>query len=331
MLLATVVLSALTAKGLGGLFCIGIAGAFFGALLTTVRRPVIWLAVPVSFGGAYLLSGDLLLSLSVLLFVPVGFILAYALFFEKSFSVSVVCLTVVLLASMGLMVLVSVTEAYEGTVRQAAGAFLGDIESYFREAFASVSYPMADGQTYSLPAETVDRLIETAVMILPAVAVVTCELLAYVIAKLFRAIVIRSGFRFMLGDRSGEVTVSVGASVVYLISAAVSFFVTKASVIAYSAVNITYIFLPAMAIVGFKMLFGRRGFFRSRRQGPGRIMMIVAVAFLIFMSPIGFLQMLAVLAAVYTVGRTLISGIDHGHGGEDDGGSEDKGDNEGQH
>ncbi|MBE6587904.1 MAG: hypothetical protein E7647_05765 [Ruminococcaceae bacterium] len=307
VLLVTVVLSAITAVGFGGILCTGLAGCTFALLLSSVRGFIPWLCLPLSFGAALLMSGDVMLSLCSLFFVPLGVILAYCAFTERGLSVTVAALTVGVLLAMGALLTVSVAELYEGSLKECYSAFGADVKQSLEEIFSAMKLPSADGEIYSLPGEAVTALMETAVMILPAVIVVTCEAIAYVIARAFKLLAGLFGIGALFAKKSYSITVSVPASIIYILSLAVSYFVTEASVIAYSAVNLAYILMPACAVAGFNYILGREGILRKGLAGGGRVMIIIAVVFMIFMSPVSFIGIMAMFGCIYTIYRAIAS------------------------
>ncbi len=307
MVIAAVALSAITAAGFGGMFCTGLAGCAFALLLVSVRGFIPWITIPLSFGCAFLLTGDIILSLCVLLYVPVGIILAYCAFTERNLSVTVAALTVAILISMGAIFTVSVTELYGQSVAESYRSFWAEMKKSLFEMFSQMKYPSADGEAYAIPEEIISALIETAVMILPAVVVVTCEALAYITARIFRSILFAFGPGTAFAQKDYGITISVPCAVIYLASVAVSFFATEASVIAYSAINLAYILMPACAVAGFKLLFRRDGIIRRKREGRRNGIWIGIMIFLAVMSPIAFVQMLSSFACIFTVARAIIA------------------------
>lgn len=307
MILAATALSAITAAGIGGMLCTGLAGCAFALLLSSVRGFIPWIALPLSFGCAFLLTGDILLSACVLLYVPVGIILAYCAYTERGLSVTVAALTVALLLSMGAILTVSVTELFSQSIKESYKSLGAELEKSLFDMFSALSYPAPDGEVYTIPEETVAALIEMSVMILPAVIVVTCQLLAYVTAKIFKSLDSSFGTRALFAGKEYGVTLSLPCAVIYLVSVAVSFFATEASVIAYSAINLIYILMPAAAIVGFKLLFYKNGFLRRNREGRRNGLMLGMIIFLAVMSPIAFVQLLCSVSCIYIVVRAFFA------------------------
>jgi len=204
---------------------------------------------------------------------------------------------------------VSVTELYEGSLLQCYRAFGSDIKALFRESLSSVSYPGPDGEVYSVPEELLNILIENAVMISPAAAVVTCELLAYISVRVLRFAARLTGRDRLLFPAVYELTISVPTAALYLIALAVSFFSESASVVAYSAINITYIMMPVACGAGFNMLLGKRGIMRGRLSKGSRTVVTVMCVILAVTSPLSFFQMLAMFASIYTVVRTVMEAV----------------------
>ena len=296
----TIILSSVTAGGFGGMFCTGLAGCAFAFLLVLRNSIIPWITLPLSFGVAFILSGDILLSLCILLYVPIGIVLAYCLFTERNLSVTVAALTVVTLVAMAAIFTVSLVQLYSAGIQESYKTFAKEAKESLFEMFSMMKVPTADGESYILPEETVAGLIEAAIMVMPAVIVVTCELLAYVTAKIFRAISKRLIPVFVLEKENG-ITVSVPCAFIYLISVGVSFFATEASVVAYSALNLAFILMPFCAVFGFVRLLGKGGIMRNKLSGKKRGILIAVMAFLIILSPISFIQMLSTYACIFVI------------------------------
>jgi len=318
MLLILAVLSALSAKGFGGMLLMGVSGALFGYFLVIRRDLIPWLSVAFSFGIATALTGSILYGAASLLYVPMGIILAYAFFTERSLNVTVAALAAVLCASMAIYLCMAATELYNAPLRQSLGYFAGEIEVAFREAFSLFSYKGADGEIYHLSDEDISVLIEAAVMILPAFLVLTGELFAYVTAKVFHRAAKRLSAAVLLEERKWEVTLSLPMAIVFILAFGVSTFFAFSSVVYYSAMNISYILMPAAAIVGFKKIFMKGGLIRSRISPSSRTFLIILSAVSAFLAPLTFAQFLSVYAAVMTIAAVIFTRSAKKSAGEDE-------------
>ncbi len=305
-ILAITGLCALTALGLGGLPSTGVAGAAFAFLLLTVRNPLPALALPLSFLAAYLISGDLLSSLSSLLFVPAGVLLAYTVFTNRSLSASVVALTAIIIVSMAAYLTLAVTQIYGESIKESYLALGADIKEQIFEIFRLFSYEDPQGkEVFALSDEVISNLMETSVMLLPSCIVMVCQLIAYGSAKLVKLFSHIFGFDHLFCDNPYHVTLSAPAGAIFIISYAISFLSIEASVVAYSALNLTYIIMPLAAIAGFHYIFGKDGFFRSVASKKTRIIFIVTCAVCIFMSPFSVVPLLAMFGSFGSVGKAV--------------------------
>lgn len=308
-IMITAALSAVTSMGFGGMFCIGVAGASFGFLLSVRRDLLVWITPLVSFGCAFAVSGSLYSALATLFYIPVGIVLAMALFTRRKLSFTVAVITVLLFIAMGVLFVIALASAYEGGIKECFNAFMDDTRASLNEAFSLISYKGQDGEVYHLSGKDVELLIESAVMIMPSVVVLTCQLLAYICTRIYRGLFRRLGFEALFFGHRFELTLSLPAAIVYFVSYALSSFAGSSSVLFYSAVNITYILMPAAAIAGFKSVFAKDGLFRVRVRPSSRIFFIVMCAVALFLSPLALIQFFAMFGSGLIMWRAFFSAM----------------------
>lgn len=311
MSLAIIAFSALTAlaPGLIGVFFTGLSGAFFAFLLCTAKKPFYWLTAPLSYAAAFAIMGDPLTALSVLLYLLFGVILAYAVFTNRSLSVTSVALTVAAAVSTAVFLTIAVTNMYGEGIKESYIALYNEFSTLFKEVFSLIKYPSSDGEMYTIPEETVTALLDQTIMLIPCVCVINCELIGYGCAKLFRLFTVMFGFNVFFSNRRWAVTLSAPAGSILIVSLIISMFSREASVIAYTAINLAYILIPPAAIAGFHSIFGKGGLFFRQTQLSGRVMMIVACAFMGMISPFYFAQMLALIGSFSAVGKAIAAAV----------------------
>ncbi len=309
LIIFTAGLSSLTSLGWGGMVFTSLAGLAFGALLCGSRTLLPWISIPLTAIIAYVISGDPVSSATALLYVPVGLVLAYASFTERNLSVTTVLLTVTYLLTLGLSLCHSVTETYGLSLTESFRAFGSDIKTMINEAFSLITYPVSESEMFSLSGEDISALTEQTVMLLPSVIVLTCEAIAYGSAKLFCVCSAPLGYSFLFKGREWRISLSAPAGIILIISLIISLFSSEAGVIAYAAINLSYIIIPMAAVAGFHELFRKGGMLRRPMSRPSRIMMIASIAVIAMMSPFAAVEMLSIFGACAAIGRSLTAFI----------------------
>lgn len=320
LMLTIVALCALTAIGWGGIPSISISGAVFAFLLISKRNIIPWLTLPIAFGAAYLISRDLLTGASVLLFVPVGALLAYFTVKKKNLSVTVVALTIVTILSAGLYLTLSVTQLYGSDVRESFIAFGKDIEEAAKELLSAFRYEDSkeSGEQFGLPEEGIAELVRVFFMLVPSVIAIICQLTSYGAAKLCRLGCHLFGYDSIYNGAVTKITVSAPAGAIFVVSYFISFIAGGESVVAYSALNLTYMLMPMLAIGGFHTLFGAGGVFRRKAGGPVFLAAIICCALCAVLSPFSFVPLLAMFGAMGAVGRAVGEFIKERNKGQND-------------
>lgn len=302
---AIVILSLLSALGLGGLPLISLAGVAFAYLICTHKNLLPAAVLPLAFLGAFAVSGDLAVSFAALLFVPVGAALAYTTLTKRTLTVTVTVTCVFVLIAFGAYFAVSVTDIYGEGLRESLAAFGRDAESAVREVLSLFQYEDPSGkEIFSLADEDISFLIDTVVMLLPSVCVVTCQLTAYGAARLLQLFCRLSGHGSYY-ERPYTVTVSAAAGAIYIIAYMISFLSREASVLSYAALNLTYILMPVCAAAGFHYLFSKGGIFRGHIPRSTKTIIIITCGFCILMSPFSFIPLLSVFGSTGAIGRSF--------------------------
>lgn len=291
------VMSAMSAGGIGGIFCLSIVGAVFAYFICTLPNFYFLTIIPVSFGVGFAVSTSVYVALSNLLFVPIGLVLAIMVLTKKNLSATVGALTVCIAVSFGAILCYFCVQTYGGGIRESLGLFKSDIGAFLRENLLKVGIPTADGGVESLSPELIEELLQSVKMLLPAAAVLACELCAYLAAKLLRFMMGMTGTMDVFGGRPWAVTLSLPAAVVYVLAFFVGMFVPMGNpVVVYSVLNIMLIIMPAAAITGVKSFLFPGG--NLKRRSP---IFLIIMGILFLLSPVMVLEMLALFSAIGTI------------------------------
>ena len=299
---AAALLSATAAAVLGSGLLLCLAGAAMAYLFAAGRGFIPVLALPMSYLFAYLFTGDAIRSLTALLSVPIGLVLALCIFRKAPLSITVASLTPVIAVCAGALMCYWLSHIYGTTVLESFKLYKADIASYYDRAAGYITSVTGDDGTSLVSRDTLDAVVSSMKLIIPALCAVLCELLAYGSAKLFRLLsLIFKTDGFFNGP--WRVRVALPTSVIFTVCYFVCLIATGNSksdvlnIIAYSAENLMLILMPLSAITGFHAMFGEGGSFRSARSTGTRVFMIVMCAVFFFMSPLMLFAMLGIWGA----------------------------------
>ncbi|MBE6714176.1 MAG: hypothetical protein E7575_02675 [Ruminococcaceae bacterium] len=300
---AVLLLSAFAAVGAGGLVFLFLAGALYAYLILGMKSPLPLILIPLAFGISFLVSQSIEDALWVILvFVPVGYILAYCVYQRKNLSVTTIMLTVAIGAVLSLMVIWAAHETYHAGIIGSVKQMAREMNTQAREYLAGFKIPQSETESFSLTEEMIDGYMEMVIMILPAVCIVTCQILGYISAKLFRLLVLICGTDEVFFKTSWAVSLGTPAAAIYLVSLFASMFI-PVPVISYSAINLMMIIMPAACIVGFRGFFGNGGLLRRPMKKSTKTGLIIVLAVLFFMAPSMLTQVLALFACFGAVAR----------------------------
>ena len=311
MLFVITALSLLSALGIGGISAIGVSGAAFAFLLVSRKNISPWICVPVSFGTAYLVSGDAVTAAQTQLFILVGVVLAGLVIKKKSLSVTVAVLTVVV-AICGLAYFTFfVTDTYGNDIKEAYLSFGADLEAGMKEMLDAFRYEDKEqaGPMFGLTEESINEILRSLFMLLFAIAAIICQLMAYGAAKLCRLACHIFGYDGLYSGSVKEIRVSAPAGIIFIVSYFISFLSRGESVIAYSAINLTYMLMPMLAIGGFHELFSRGGIIRRKSKSPFKMAVIISCGICALLSPLSFIPLLSMFGAMGPVARAVADAL----------------------
>ena len=131
---AAALLSATAAAVLGSGLLLCVAGAAMAYLFAAGRGFISVLALPMSYLFAYLFTGDAIRSLTALLSVPIGLVLALCIFRKAPLSITVASLTPVIAVCAGALMCYWLSHIYGTTVLESFKLYKADIASYYDRA-----------------------------------------------------------------------------------------------------------------------------------------------------------------------------------------------------
>ena len=262
------------------------------ALLLTVDRSPLWLIAAFCAPALALLLRQAIAPeeslwfwlLSALSFVPVGMVLAACIFGRKSLTSTAASLTVVFVLLVGAGIAIQLHAAY-GSVAGGLRSLIEEVREQLHAALAMVQVPSEDGVRSLTASEIADfmEVMETAIMLTPAMGILLCELLAYCTAKLFRFGSIQFSAGFLFRGSSWPITASLPANLMILVTFLLMMLLPESSIAGYAVMNLFFIFLPVTAIGGFHTIFGKEA--RARRSPGSHTALIVCCIVSAFLSP----------------------------------------------
>lgn len=301
--------AALLPGGAFGIFYTVVAGALL-ALLLTADRSLLWLLSIPGVGLIAYLSFVLLASedtgvlwiLSAFLYIPVGIALAACIFDRRNLTVTVTAVAVVFGVLLLSSAAIQLQLAY-GNIREGLAALRNQFESGLTDILSSVKLPGEDDILYVFTEKEIQGMIQSAIMLLPAMGILICQLLAYLTAKIYRLLTLALGADFLFEKAKWPLTASIPAYIVFTVSYFISLYTDEASVISYAAYNLLYIFLPVTAAAGFHTIFDMQTLGKSRKRIP---LIIVLCAVGLIISPTALLILLSFLGAIRTFYAAII-------------------------
>ncbi len=147
----------------------------------------------------------------------------------------------------------------------------------------------------------IEALKNAVFLLMPSMIGLFCMLVSYLMAKVFRLATIVADSSGMFYGGVWPISASFIGSLIFVVCYIVSMLAVNNIVVYYSAINIMYIFMPAQAIIGLKLMFGRGGFFRSGKKNLINWFFIALCAYFVFMSPMLLFEIAAIFTAFYNI------------------------------
>ena len=297
------------AAGLSLLFCVGM-----GSMLLAVspRRTLVWF--PLAMLGALAVSlavtRDPLIALACLIPFPAALALAQgtrtaAAREDGPNRVGVICLTSLALGASIAAVAAALIYRALGTLDVTAIlAKLDEGRAMLTEAMASLelSIPAPNGEEIPLDAEYAENLVNQAFNLLPALAVVTVNILAALAQMIQHASLAAFGFGDSVSDRVRLLAMSAVSGAVFILGY-VTVWVSgtdASTLVGTVAENVVLILQPGLALCGMLRLI--RSFMGRRNRGGCGCLVFFIVPVILFSAPV----VLAFYEAIsLTIGRLV--------------------------
>lgn len=278
----------------GFMFLIVAVGLFAYVLTASFSFIYVGVGAVASVLVAMLCGVKFPLALVALIYIPLAFVISETVRRRVNLSGTVAVLTMatvaILAVVVGIIYLTSGNALIEA-VKNIAKGYLDGLEAYIDRINAAAG-KVVYTENY------IEAMKNAVVLLMPSVVVLACMSVSYLAAKVFRLATIVGDSNEMFFGGVWPITASLAGSVVFGISYIVSLLAFNSELVYYSATNIMYIVMPAQAIVGFRLMFGNRGVFRSGRVSKGlKWMTIIVCAYFAFINP----MMLLMLASTFTM------------------------------
>ncbi len=281
----------------GFIFLIVAAGLFAYVLTASFSFLYVGAGAVVSVLVSLLCGVKFPLALISLIYIPVAFIISEAARRRMNLSGTVAAMTVTLAVLLGAAAGICYLTAGDALIE----AVRNTVNGYFDMLEAQMERLNAASDKVIYTENYMDSMKNAVLMLSPSVAVLVCMGVSYVTAKIFRLATIVGDSNEIFRGGSWSVSASLAGSVLFLASYILSMFAYNSELLYYSAANIMYIVLPAQAIVGFRLMFGRGGVFRADSLRGAKWVTIIVCAYFAIVNPI----MLLMLAAMFTVFRNI--------------------------
>ncbi|MBQ8474438.1 MAG: hypothetical protein IJ499_02100 [Clostridia bacterium] len=279
----------------GGIFFLCISIGLLGYVLT-VSFNVLYVvfSAAVSVGVAMLIGVNFPIALAALAFVPASVVLSNCVRKRKFLTPTVAAETVALIsfaAIFALFLYILMGEEFTSTVSGVFTEYKAYAEATLNKA--NSMYPIEK----AIPIDDLNEMVTIMMMLLPSIAILLCMLVCYCAAKVLRLAASLCSNDSLFRGGIWPLSVSVHSSIAFFLTFIVSIFSGGRGVVFYSALTFAVILLPVQAIVGFKLLFGKRGFMRNGSFTFGKVFLLVAFVYFLITNPI----MTVILAAMFTV------------------------------
>lgn len=282
VILTAVCGGAYAAGALGGVFLLALASAMFAVLLLLSDTPLVYMAVPLAFGAAFLWGASWTEALFAVSFVLPGYLLAYIIKKHGKATAALVALSVSFAVCFAAYYAYVLYVGY-GSVIGGAQQFFDSYKALVIEQMATLELTTADGTAlHPYTAEAIEETLSSVLANLPGIAAVylacissiTVILMRFILRRLkVAASVIPDGFYVVLPKSWGIMFFVTGAFSMLLPSSG-DYAMYRAA-----AVNLFMLFLGTLAAYGATVIVRR---FRAKGFSPmGKLMICFGVIFVI--------------------------------------------------
>lgn len=240
------------------------------------------------------------LSLVSLAYIPLAFVISECVRRRTCLSSTVTALTVVMVMLIAVVLGLCYAFAKEDlveTVNNIVNEAMTNFRMYIDKINAAAEAAGKDVYTEN----DIEALKNAIFLLMPSMVVLCCMAVSYFMAKVFRLATIVADSSGMFYGGVWPISASLIGSFIFAGAYIFSMFAFNSSVVYYSATNIMYMFMPAQAIIGLRLMFGRGGLFRSGNRKLVNILTIVLCISFALMSPVMLLELAAVFTVFYNI------------------------------
>jgi len=272
--------SAVDTVGMFSFFGTALASAVLAFGLLASRSPLVCFGAVGAFGSMLLITQNLALSLSAVMYLPVSFVLVLLTMRSARRSETVVSMSVVLFAEVMLFALVSLGLTSEISYDSIIKYF----ESMFdpvRGVLENSSLYNAEGEiVYLYTAEQVDAVISYMMRFMPAILICAINAYTYFISSVYHALVRRANaIRRVNGRETADwkLRLSPVSAVVFIVSYLITvLFGGSMTALEAAALNLVVILVPGFAMIGARTVIAK-----LKKRGEGSISPFVIIAAII--------------------------------------------------
>lgn len=241
------------------------------------------------------------LALVSLAYIPLAFVISEAARKRVCLSSTVTALTVAMVI-MGALALGLCYIFMKEDLVEAVNNIVNDAMTSFRLYIDKINAATeAAGKDVIYTENNIEALKNAIFLLMPSMIVLCCMAISYFMAKVFRLATIVADSSGMFYGGVWPISASLIGSIIFGASYIVAMLAFSNSVVYYSATNIMYMFMPAQAIIGLRLMFGRGGLFRSGKMKLMNMLTIALCVYFVFISPIMLLELAAIFTVFYNI------------------------------
>ncbi len=287
-------------------------------LLTALRS---FYAVPLTliavFVTSWLITGDLYASLAAFAFLPAGAAMAIATVRGKERTSVIAWAQIGLFLTLAVIALVLVGRTYGAvnadtvaravaelreSIVQSLGAYRDGLLANLREGgeenaemIARVNELLSDNMLHTT--------VTTVFCVLPGFAAMVCGVIAFEAQLLLGMTYLRTGWKQVLTREACVFTMSMTASVLFIIASVLTLFVGAGSIFGAAVQNLYLILLPGFCVLGLGAIAAR-----MRRPNGGSLILILLFGAMLCCTTVYAFSFLALWGALANIGAAMQRG-----------------------
>ncbi len=273
----------------GALMLACIVSVACGTWLLTVYKNAYWtLILPVaSFGIAFAITGDWMLSAAALFPIPAIVLLRIAVLKGEKRTTAICFAEGGLLLSLAILIGIWLYTACGSLDRTAIAEYINSLRQELLQALMSVRDVLLENLrtagegnpeayerlTASMSDASLKGIVQQLFNLLPAFAVILCSIIAYEAQMLLNFTYRFTGMKQVVTPVSFVFTMSIPAAVLYVVSLLVSVFSTSPSLAVALMENLCLMLLPGFLLLGFGAVLTSLA--AMKRNGGGMLLIVV--------------------------------------------------------